>query len=107
MKTVQVKTNIGWRDYCDAGVVTNMYDADGNVLCTGDVVEVVEMRYGAEYADVVGVAMIVFDQHKRFITTDKFFAAGWLDHDWSDKSTIIRRVAYDQLPDDAHHKIVD
>lgn len=38
---IQVLTTQGWHDYCDVGVETDLRDVNGDVLYTGDVVEVV------------------------------------------------------------------
>ena len=107
MSRVQVLTTNGWHDYCAAGIATDIKDASGNVLHTGDVVEIVDMQYGADLAQAVGVAMVVCDQRKAFIGVDDFFVAGWFSRDWTDGSYVLRQVDYASLPSNAHHRLVD
>ena len=100
---IQISTTQGLCDYCDLGVATDIRDQNGDVLYTGDVVEVVR---NDQFADVVYVGMVVFDQHKNFIGTDRFFVEGWLSHDWSDGKYLLRVVDRDCLPANAHFRIV-
>lgn len=104
---IQVLTTQGWHDYCDVGVETDLRDVNGDVLYTGDVVEVVSHQWGADLATPVGVHMVIFDQHQNFISTDRFFVSGWLSQDWNDGQYVLRRVDRDQLPADSHHRIVE
>jgi len=106
---IQVKSNIGWVDYCEVGVETDITDMNGVVLKTGDIVEILEGSYhraGIEDC-CVGVSMMIFDQCKKFITDDRFFASGWLKMDWKDDKYLIRKVSADRWDsDDKHHRIV-
>ena len=102
---IQVLSTQGWCDYCDLGVKTDLLDANGNILHTGDVVEVITYEWGEDQAEVIGVAMIVFDQHKRFIGTDRFFVSGWLNQNWSECVYALNRVDISQLPDNFHYRI--
>jgi hypothetical protein len=84
---IEVKTTDGWKPYCDENIATDLMDMNGVELFTGDVVEVLRVwnfEDGTVQADVVDTAMVIFDQHKRFINTDKFFVEGWLNHNWDD-----------------------
>ena len=105
---IQVKTNQGWMDYCQAGIETDMVDMNGVALKTGDVVEILDGRW--HRGDVkncrVGTGMVIFDQFGNFLVDTKFFVEGWFSHDWAnDDEWLIRKVGRSQHVD-SHYRIV-
>ena len=108
---IEVKTNNGWKPYCDEQVKSDIQDMNGVTLYTGDVVEVLYKPYydaGIKDCQTGDTSMIIFDQHKRFISTDKFFVEGWLKHDWEDETEnyLIRIVDRTKHNPDSHYRIV-
>ena len=108
---IEVKTNVGWRPYCDEQVKTDIRDMNGVTLYTGDVVEILYKPYydaGIKDCQTSDTAMIVFDQRKRYISTDKFFVEGWLDQDWEDETEnyLLRIVDRTKHNPKSHYRIV-
>lgn len=106
---IEVKSNIGWTDYCQTNIVTNLSDIDGVQLKTGDIVEVLDRDYyeaGIEDCQVCHGQMIIFDQYQKFISTDKFYVEGWLDADWEGGNFLIRKVGSINHDPASHYRII-
>lgn len=90
---IQTLTNVGWHDYCEVGIETDIIDIDGNILKTGDTIEIINANYYNKGIDnpEVGLSMILFDQYANFISSSKFYADGWSNMDWSESDNYIIR----------------
>ena len=73
MIMIEVNTTLGWMDYCNDGVITDIIDMDGVVLKTGDFVEV--LNHNQDYS--LDIAMVVFDEFQNFISDNEFYIDGW------------------------------
>jgi hypothetical protein len=86
MKMIQVLcVGSEWKDYCNVGILTDIKDSDGNLLSTGDIVRIVDVKTYAcvNQTKLCGEAVVVFDQFGRFLSTNKFYVEGWISIDFN------------------------
>jgi len=89
MKMIQTLCGGGkWMDYCHVGILTNMKDSNGDLLSTGDIVRIVDVKTyaGVNQIKICGEAVVVFDQFGKFFDTNKFFVEGWFSRDFNSEN---------------------
>lgn len=89
--TIQIKTTTGWADYCSIGIPA-FADADGTHLHTGDIVEIIDILHREYPVTVTEQALVVADEHTRFIRTSEPYVSGWLGHKWETDKYAVRKI---------------
>jgi hypothetical protein len=102
---IQVLTVIGWDDYCHVGIETNLLDHSGLRLKTGDMVEVVNKKLGP--VEDLAIEMVVFDQFRKFLFSDKFYVSGWFSRNWDEDDEYVIHKANPNSNSNGRFRIIE